>query len=175
MSKSLLGLFCGAVLLLWSPRFLPHDASSAFSGTLWMCVAGTPYLSPSLTQVFPSSLCLLWRNHVKSGTWTCSCSPSEEDGVALLAGCHTAGQLQPPWASQDCVLGFRASSDKLYWQQAPLKPTVACGSRLYLLNVTGLVPRSSPGWSRVFKGETESATIYIFIKDIKSNRMRIAQ
>ena len=39
----------------------------------------------------------------------------------------------------------------------------------------GWVPSSSPGWSRVFEGETESATIYIFIKDIKSNRMRIAR
>ena len=38
-----------------------------------------------------------------------------------------------------------------------------------------LLPGSSPGWSRVFEGETESATIYLFIKDIKSNRMRIAQ
>ena len=38
-----------------------------------------------------------------------------------------------------------------------------------------VVPRSSPGLSRVFQGDTASATIYIFIKDIKSNRMRIAQ
>ena len=37
------------------------------------------------------------------------------------------------------------------------------------------LPRTSPGWSRVFEGETASATIYLFIKDIKSNRIRIAQ
>lgn len=50
--------------------------------------------------------------------------------MALLVGGHTPGQFQPHWASQDHVLGFRVSSDKLYLQQSPLKPTVACGSRL---------------------------------------------
>ena len=38
------------------------------------------------------------------------------------------------------------------------------------------MPRSSPGWSRVFKGETALVTIYLFIHQrYKENRMRIAQ
>ena len=40
-----------------------------------------------------------------------------------------------------------------------------------------MVPGTSPGWSRVFEAGTASATYLFkyFIKDIKSNRMRIAQ
>ena len=41
-----------------------------------------------------------------------------------------------------------------------------------------ILPGSSPGRSRVFEGEMASATylfIYLSIKDIKNNRMRIAQ
>ena len=45
----------------------------------------------------------------------------------------------------------------------------------FIYNYINMLPRSSPGWSRVLEGETALATIYLFIKDMKSNRMRIAQ
>ena len=38
-----------------------------------------------------------------------------------------------------------------------------------------VVPRSSPGWSKVFEGETARRPIQMLIRDIKSNKKRIAQ
>ena len=72
-------------------------------------------------------------------------------------------------------------SHHLQWFWSPQKansifPLFPLFPHLFAMKWWGL-PGTSPGWSRVFEVGTASATYLFkyFIKDIKSNRMRIAQ
>ena len=65
-----------------------------------------------------------------------------------------------------CLFKYYPSS-KAKNSRLPLTPQGSLFSSFVCSHSTGgasgQVPRSSPGWSRVFEGETASATIYLFI------------